>query len=292
MRGLREEAEASGGKTGGELHPDQDDRGADRDESDAALGGHKAILAAWRILPSKSPRTRWSAPHCQKTFEAELLTGGSDRHEGFKCPHCKLFVAYERADEQDRVEPLVKTPSARADRGDVGAEARAVRRVTPLRQLGIRAQVGAVHVLGGIVALSFLFRLVAGWLRATPAYFADEYIYAELGRSIAETGRPLIGGLPRTSRPSSIPSSPPRPGSSRTSRSPFGSCRRSARSPCRSRRCPCSSSAGAWRSRTAGRSRSRSSRSPSPTSSTRPGSSRSRSPIHSRSALSLREPLR
>lgn len=45
-------------------------------------------------------------PHCQKTFEAELLTGGSDRHEGFKCPHCKLFVAYERADEQDRVEPL------------------------------------------------------------------------------------------------------------------------------------------------------------------------------------------
>ena len=49
-----------------------------------------------------------------------------------------------------------------------------------------------MHVLGGIVALSFLFRLVAGWLRATPAYFADEYIYAELGRSIAETGRPLI----------------------------------------------------------------------------------------------------
>lgn len=76
----------------------------------------------------------------------------------------------------------------------MGAEARAVRRVTPLRQLGIRAQVGAVHVLGGIVALSFLFRLVAGWLRATPAYFADEYIYAELGRSIAETGRPLIRG--------------------------------------------------------------------------------------------------
>ena len=45
-------------------------------------------------------------PHCQKTFEAEMLTGGSDRHEGFKCPHCKLFVAYDRADEQDRVEPL------------------------------------------------------------------------------------------------------------------------------------------------------------------------------------------
>jgi hypothetical protein len=76
----------------------------------------------------------------------------------------------------------------------VAVEARAVRRVTPFRSLGIRAQVGALHVLGGIVALSFLFRLVAGWLRATPVYFADEYIYAELGRSIAETGRPMIRG--------------------------------------------------------------------------------------------------
>jgi hypothetical protein len=44
-------------------------------------------------------------PHCAKPFEAELMTGGSDRHAGFKCPHCRLFVAYERvsheADEQD-----------------------------------------------------------------------------------------------------------------------------------------------------------------------------------------------
>jgi transposase-like protein len=45
-------------------------------------------------------------PHCKKTFEAELLTGGADRHQGFKCPHCKLFVAYERADDQDLVEPI------------------------------------------------------------------------------------------------------------------------------------------------------------------------------------------
>jgi hypothetical protein len=36
-------------------------------------------------------------PHCHKAFEAELLTGGSDRHTGFKCPHCRLFVAFERA---------------------------------------------------------------------------------------------------------------------------------------------------------------------------------------------------
>jgi phage FluMu protein Com len=44
-------------------------------------------------------------PHCGKTFEAELMSGSSERHLGFKCPHCRLFVAYERADEQDLVEP-------------------------------------------------------------------------------------------------------------------------------------------------------------------------------------------
>jgi DNA-directed RNA polymerase subunit RPC12/RpoP len=44
-------------------------------------------------------------PHCQRTFRAELLTGGAERYRGFKCPHCKLFVSYARADEEDRVEP-------------------------------------------------------------------------------------------------------------------------------------------------------------------------------------------
>jgi hypothetical protein len=40
-------------------------------------------------------------PHCHKAFEAELMTGGSDRHAGFKCPHCRLFVAYERVAAED-----------------------------------------------------------------------------------------------------------------------------------------------------------------------------------------------
>jgi DNA-directed RNA polymerase subunit RPC12/RpoP len=35
-------------------------------------------------------------PHCKKTFAGELLAEGS-RHEGFKCPHCRLFVPAERA---------------------------------------------------------------------------------------------------------------------------------------------------------------------------------------------------
>jgi phage FluMu protein Com len=41
-------------------------------------------------------------PHCNKPFEAPLLSGDSDRHQGFKCPHCRLFVAFGRAEEQEQ----------------------------------------------------------------------------------------------------------------------------------------------------------------------------------------------
>jgi hypothetical protein len=39
-------------------------------------------------------------PHCKKPFDGELLAEGS-RHEGFKCPHCSLFVPAERANGDD-----------------------------------------------------------------------------------------------------------------------------------------------------------------------------------------------
>jgi DNA-directed RNA polymerase subunit RPC12/RpoP len=40
-------------------------------------------------------------PHCGKTFHGELLVGSSPRAaRGFKCPHCRLFVPYERAGRQ------------------------------------------------------------------------------------------------------------------------------------------------------------------------------------------------
>ena len=45
-------------------------------------------------------------PHCHKSFAAELLEGAAARYRGFKCPHCKLFVPYERAEERDLVEPV------------------------------------------------------------------------------------------------------------------------------------------------------------------------------------------
>jgi hypothetical protein len=45
-------------------------------------------------------------PHCGKSFRDELLTGPAERYHGFKCPHCRLFVPFERVAEQDAVEPV------------------------------------------------------------------------------------------------------------------------------------------------------------------------------------------
>ena len=43
-------------------------------------------------------------PHCGKSFREELLTGPAERYHGFKCPHCRLFVPFERVAE-DAAEP-------------------------------------------------------------------------------------------------------------------------------------------------------------------------------------------
>jgi transposase-like protein len=40
-------------------------------------------------------------PHCKKPFDGELLAEGS-RHEGFKCPNCRLFVPAQRANGEQR----------------------------------------------------------------------------------------------------------------------------------------------------------------------------------------------
>jgi hypothetical protein len=50
-------------------------------------------------------------PHCHKSFEAELLAGPAERHHGFKCPHCRLFVPYGRAEERDLLEPTSQEES-------------------------------------------------------------------------------------------------------------------------------------------------------------------------------------
>ena len=58
------------------------------------------------------------------------------------------------------------------------------------------AAIPARFVLAGIVAASFTARFVAALGHATPLYFADEYIYSSLARSLAQTGRPLIRHAP------------------------------------------------------------------------------------------------
>ena len=39
-------------------------------------------------------------PHCHKTFTAQVMEGSAARYRGFKCPHCRLFVPFSRADQQ------------------------------------------------------------------------------------------------------------------------------------------------------------------------------------------------
>lgn len=61
-------------------------------------------------------------------------------------------------------------------------------------RLSIFARLGALHGLVAICCISFAVRAVAALAKATPIYFPDEYMYAELGRSLAESGRPLVRG--------------------------------------------------------------------------------------------------
>ncbi len=55
--------------------------------------------------PSASSSYDVSCPHCRKQFTAGLIEGRAARYAGFKCPHCKLFVPLERAEDQPRAEP-------------------------------------------------------------------------------------------------------------------------------------------------------------------------------------------
>ena len=48
-------------------------------------------------IPASAP-PEVVCPHSGKTFRPEPLHSDSVRNAGFKCPHCRLFVALERAD--------------------------------------------------------------------------------------------------------------------------------------------------------------------------------------------------
>jgi DNA-directed RNA polymerase subunit RPC12/RpoP len=38
-------------------------------------------------------------PHCSKRFTAPMLAGAHTAERGFKCPHCRLFVPLDRAEQ-------------------------------------------------------------------------------------------------------------------------------------------------------------------------------------------------
>ena len=55
-------------------------------------------------------------------------------------------------------------------------------------------RVGSAPLLAVLVVAGAAVRSVAGFFKVTPVYFPDEYLYAQLGRSLSETGRPLVRG--------------------------------------------------------------------------------------------------
>jgi tRNA(Ile2) C34 agmatinyltransferase TiaS len=50
----------------------------------------------------QSRRYEVECPHCHKSFTSEPLAGPTERHAGFKCPHCRLFVPFERVSGAER----------------------------------------------------------------------------------------------------------------------------------------------------------------------------------------------
>jgi hypothetical protein len=88
-----------------------------------------------------------------------------------------------------------KATAITADRPSVVAAPTSLPRVRARTALVARIDAAAVRLLAGLVGISFALRLAVGWLRATPNYFPDEYLYAELARSIVDSGRPFVRGV-------------------------------------------------------------------------------------------------
>jgi len=43
--------------------------------------------------------TEATCPHCHKSFVPDPLARPTARQRGYKCPHCRLFVPVERAED-------------------------------------------------------------------------------------------------------------------------------------------------------------------------------------------------
>ena len=70
-----------------------------------------------------------------------------------------------------------------------------IREVAPSRVASITTRMATAPLaVAVVVALSSVLHAALAWRRATPGYFPDEYMYAELGRSLLESGTPLVRG--------------------------------------------------------------------------------------------------
>lgn len=70
-----------------------------------------------------------------------------------------------------------------------------IRAVAPSRAVSTARRLATAPIaVAALVALSSVIHAVLAWRRATPGYFPDEYMYAELGRSLLESGTPLVRG--------------------------------------------------------------------------------------------------
>src|SRR5919204_1800688 len=67
-------------------------------------------------------------------------------------------------------------------------------RVEAVPAARVAPRLSPAFALGSLVAVSFAARLAFAWARATPNRYPDEYLYAELGRSFARSGLPLVRG--------------------------------------------------------------------------------------------------
>src|SRR5689334_7432209 len=65
----------------------------------------------------------------------------------------------------------------------------------PRRALAVVSVRVGVAPLALLVSLSTAIRIVCGWLRPTPDYFPDEYMYASFSRSIAAGHLPAVRGV-------------------------------------------------------------------------------------------------
>lgn len=75
------------------------------------------------------------------------------------------------------------------------AGAPSIRALAPSRAVSAARRLATAPIaVATLVVLSSVIHAALAWRRATPGYFPDEYMYAELGRSLLESGAPLVRG--------------------------------------------------------------------------------------------------